>query len=117
MNDSKVYHMSEDMEDQCITEDTKVRLYLSPVRYEKPKNRKETIIEKIVIDSLAMAYSIFITYITGQWMIRSATKWRGYDAVGGEYILIIVTFIGSFWVMWKLLKSYGGVYEGGQGQK
>lgn len=108
MNDSKVYRMSEDMEDQCITEDSKIRLYLSPVRYEKPQKRKETVLEKIVVDSLALAYSIFITYVTGQWMIRFATESRGYDAVGGEYILIIVIFIGSFWVMWKLLKSYRG---------
>ncbi len=108
MNDSKVYRMSEDMEDQCITEDSKVRLYLSLVRYEKSQRRKETVLEKIVGVSLALVYSIFITYVAGQWIIKSVAEWRGYDAVGGEYILISIIFIGIFWIMWKLLKSYRG---------
>lgn len=108
MNDSKVHHVSEDMEDQYLTEDSKIRLYLSLLRYEKPEKRKETVLEKIVVSSLAVAYSIFITYIVGQWLVNSVAKWRGYDAIGGEYILIITIFIICFWIMLKLLKSYRG---------
>lgn len=108
MNDSKVYQMSENVEYQHLTEDSKIRIYLSPVRYGKPQKRKETVLEKIVVDFLALAYSIFITYVTGQWIIKYVAEWRGYDAIGGEYILLIVIFMGSFWIMLKLLKSYRG---------
>ena len=83
MNDSKVYQMSKDMEHQYLTEDSKIRLYLSPAR---PKGRKET-----------------ITYIAGKWMIESAEKFRGYDAIGGEYIVIILIFVASFRLVWSVL--------------
>lgn len=108
MNDSKMYHMSEDMEDQCITEDSKIRLYLSRVRYEKPEHRKETIVEKISAAALAFFYSVFLSYVIGQWVVRSAAEFRGYEAIGGEYILIIVVFMETFRLMWKLLKGYRG---------
>ena len=49
MNDSKVYQMSEDMEHQYLTEDTKIRLYLSPVR---PERRKEKITKKITVKTV-----------------------------------------------------------------
>lgn len=106
MNDGKVYRMPEDVEDQYLTEDSKIRLYLSPVRYGKPEKRKERVLEKITAAALALVHSIFITDIAGQWMIQSAARCRGYDAIGGEYILIIVVFTGSFRAMWKLLKNY-----------
>ncbi len=108
MNDSKVYYVSEDMEDQYLTEDSKIRLYLSPVRYGNPQKRKETVMEKVAAFLLAFAYSIFITYVTGQWLVSSVTRWRGYDAIGGEYILVIVIFMACFGIMLKLLKSYRG---------
>ena len=79
MNDSKVYQMSEDMEYQYLTEDSKIRLYLSPVR---PERRKETLAKKIMAAAVALPYSAFITYIAGKWMIESAAKFRGYDEIG-----------------------------------
>ena len=106
MDDGKVYHMSEDMEDQCLTEDSKVRLYLSPLRYEKPKRGKETAIEKAIMAALALPYSIFITYLVGRYAIEAAARSRGYDAIGGEYILIVAVFLGTFLGMYKLLKGY-----------
>jgi len=98
--------MSEDVEDQCITEDSKIRLYLSPVRYEKPGKRKETITEKIMAAAVAFPYSTYITYKIGKRLIRSVAKIRGYDAIGGEYILIIIVFTISFWLIWKMLRGY-----------
>lgn len=108
MNDSKVYHMSENMECQYLTEDSKIRIYLSPVRYERPKKRKETAVEKITAGVLALSYSAAVTYIAGQWAVRSAAQFRGYEAAGGEYILTAAVFVGSFRLMLKLLKSYRG---------
>ena len=101
MNDSKVYQMSEDMEHQYLTEDTKIRLYLSPVR---PERRKETITKKIIAAAVALPYSIFITYITGKWMIESVAKVRGYDAIGGEYIVVVLIFMASFRLVWSVLE-------------
>ena len=100
MNDSKVYQTSKDMEHQYLTEDSKIRLYLSPVR---PERRKETITKKIMAAAVALPYSTFITYITGKWMIESAAEFRGYDAIGGEYIVIILIFATSFWLVWSVL--------------
>lgn len=103
MNDSKVYHMSENMECQYLTEDAKIRLYLSPMRYEK----KETITEKIAADLLALLYSAAVTDLIGQWAIEAAYKFRGYEAIGGEYILIAVTAAGTFWAVKKILRHRG----------
>lgn len=100
MNDSKVYQMSEDMEYQYLTEDSKIRLYLSPVR---PERRKETLAKKIMAAAVALPYSAFITYIAGKWMIESAAKFRGYDAIGGEYIVAVIIFVASFWLVWRVL--------------
>ena len=100
MNDSKVYQMSEDMEYQYLTEDSKIRLYLSPVR---PERRKETLAKKIMAATVALPYSAFITYIAGKWMIESAAKFRGYDAIGGEYIVAVIIFAASFWLVWRVL--------------
>mgnify|MGYP007033168932 CR=1 FL=1 len=104
MNDSKVYQMSEDMEHQYLTEDSKIRLYLSPVR---PERRKETITKKIIAAAVALPYSIFITYITGKWMIESVAKVRGYDAIGGEYIVVVLIFMASFRLVWSVLGGDG----------
>ena len=71
MNDSKVYQMSENVEDQYLTEDSKIRLYLSPMRYENPERRKENIAKKITAAAVALPYSIFITYVIGQWGIEA----------------------------------------------
>ena len=105
MNDSKVYQMSKDMEHQYLTEDSKIRLYLSPAR---PKGRKETIAKKIMAAAVALPYSIFITYIAGKWMIESAEKFRGYDAIGGEYIVIILIFVACFRLVWSVLGGDSG---------
>lgn len=104
MNDSKVYQMSENMECKPVSEDTKVRLYLSVVRDEGAEGRKETASEKIMAAAVALPYSAFITYMTGRWAVRAAAESRGYDAVGGEYILIAVVFLTSFCFFWKLLR-------------
>lgn len=107
MNDNKVHQVSEDMECQRLTEDSKIQLYLYPMRYEKPVRHKEAIAGKLMAAAVALPYSMFITYEAGCWMIKSAAGVRGYDAIGGEYILIIVVFITSFWLIWKLLSGFG----------
>lgn len=104
MNDSKVYQMSEDMEYQYLTEDSKIRLYLSPVR---PEKRKKAITKKIMAAAVALPYSAFITYIAGKWMIESAAKFRGYDAIGGEYIVAVIIFAASFRLVWSVLGGDG----------
>lgn len=67
------------------------------------KKRKEAIAKKIMAAAVALPYSAFITYIAGKWMIESAAKFRGYDAIGGEYIVAVIIFAASFWLVWKVL--------------
>ena len=102
MNDRKMYRLSADMEHKCLTEDSKVRIYLSEVRSEK----KETWIEKIVVAFLEVFYSIVPTYLVGKWAIASTYAERGYEAYGGEYILIAFVLAGSFTLIHTFFKNY-----------
>lgn len=108
MNDGKMYQVPEDMECQHVTEDSKIRLYLSAVRHEETGGRKETTAEKIMAAAVALPYSVFITYEAGKWMVDSAARSRGYDAIGGEYILIVMVFMASFRLIWGILRGKKG---------
>lgn len=102
MNDRKMYRLSAGVEHQCLTEDSKVRIYLSEVRSKK----KETWFEKIVIAFLEVFYSLTATYFVGKWAIASAYAERGYKAYGGEYILIAFVLAGSFALIHTFFKNY-----------
>lgn len=108
MCDSKVYKLPEDMEYKCVAEDSKIRLYMSAVRSEKKKRRKPTILEKIVTVALKLFYSSTVSYFVGRWAIKTAYMERGYEAVGGEYLLIIATFLFCLWSINKFFKLSRG---------
>lgn len=44
------------------------------------------------------------TYLVGMWAIESACEERGYFAIGGEYVLMLLVFIVSFYVVGYLVE-------------
>jgi hypothetical protein len=94
--------MSTDVEHQYLTEDSKVRIYLSVVRGQE----KETIAEKVVVTALKLFYSLAITYFVGKWAIAAAYAERGYKAYGGEYLLILFTFVAFYYIIGKFFKNF-----------
>lgn len=44
------------------------------------------------------------TYLVGMWAIESAHEQRGYFAIGGEYVLLIVVFMVSFFFVGYLVE-------------
>lgn len=54
---------------------------------------------RIVRELLETAYALMVTYAIGKWAIYAAYLERGYEAVGGEYCLILMTY----WAAWKAI--------------
>lgn len=95
MSERKMYRLSAGVEHQYLTEDSKVRVYLSEVRSKKEK--RQTTFEKVILLVLELFYSFAVSYFVGTWAIDYAYMERGYFAIGGEYMLIGMTFAICFW--------------------
>ncbi len=66
--------------------------------------------ETILIVLVEFFYSLSITVYVAEWLVKYAYSVRGYEAYGGEYILIIMVFgisLCSIHVFLKLLKKGG----------
>lgn len=50
-------------------------------------------------DLVSAVYTILVTYAIGKWAFHYAYLERGYKAVGGEYILLLMTC----WLAWKTI--------------
>ena len=50
-------------------------------------------------DLIAAIWTLLVTYAIGKWAFHLAYIERGYKAVGGEYILIPVVYLGA----WKAI--------------
>ena len=44
-------------------------------------------------------YALAVMIAIGKWAIRMAYLERGYEAIGGEYCLMIM----AYWVAWKII--------------
>lgn len=55
----------------------------------------------VLLMMLEMYYSLSLTYFVGKWAIAYAYRERGYEAYGGEYLLILLTFFTSFYFINK----------------
>lgn len=53
---------------------------------------------EIIGQLLRAAYALLIAFMVGKWALHAAYAKRGYEAVGGEYILILA----AFWLAWKV---------------
>lgn len=102
MSERKMYRLSAGVEHQYLTEDSKVRVYLSEVRIKKKK--RQTTFDKAIIFGLELFYSFAVSYFVGTWAIDYAYKERGYFAIGGEYMLIGMTFVICFWAIRNFLE-------------
>ncbi|RKJ46525.1 hypothetical protein D7X98_03980 [bacterium 1XD8-76] len=59
---------------------------------------------------MELFYSLGITYFVARWAIAYAYAVRGYEAYGGEYILILMTFgfsFGSIHAFFRSLREEG----------
>lgn len=50
-------------------------------------------------DLIAVIWTLLVTYAIGKWAFHLAYIERGYEAVGGEYLLIPVVY----WGAWKAI--------------
>lgn len=53
--------------------------------------------QKAVKNLVAVAYTLAVTFAVGKWAIYAAYLERGYEAVGGEYCLMLM----ACWIAWK----------------
>ena len=60
--------------------------------------------KKIVLNIISMATAAYISMSVGLWAIEKATAERGYAAVGGEYLLLPLTFFFVWIVGRKVLE-------------
>ena len=90
-----MYKVQLDVEPKYITEDSKVRLYLSTVPKARRKNtrrkkKKIQIFYRILITSM-------VTFPIASMFINLAYLERGYWGIGGEYLLILFIFLYYFY--------------------
>lgn len=52
--------------------------------------------QKLARELAEAAYSLGITFSIGCWGVHAAYLERGYRAIGGEYCLIFVTYLGAW---------------------
>ena len=53
-------------------------------------------------DLIAVIWTLLVTYAIGKWAFHLAYIERGYEAVGGEYLLILAVY----WGAWKAINCY-----------
>lgn len=91
------------VECECGAEDPKIRLFLPEVhksRWPKVKNA----CQKALITAVKLLAAAAITSPFALWSVRSAYLERGYQAYGGEWLLIILCWILCFKLLGKFLK-------------
>ncbi len=106
MSEIQMYTMQTDMEHQHLTEDSKVRVYLSTMREKGEEKKKDSMPEKIVLLMIKVFFSYSIAYFVSPWAVWIAYRERGYEAYGGEYILIFVAFIGAYYAISIFFKYF-----------
>lgn len=102
MSERKMYRLSTGLEHQYLTEDSKVRVYLSEVRIQEEK--RKTTFEKVILFGLELFYSFSVSYFAGEWAVNYAYMDRGYLAYGSEYLFTGLVFAISFWAINKFLE-------------
>lgn len=54
---------------------------------------------KAVRNLIAVVYALGVTIAVGRWSVHVAHLKRGYEAIGGEYCLILMVYLGA----WKAI--------------
>lgn len=68
------------------------------------KEKTWIIVHKAISLMIEFFYSFVASYLVGSWAIEYAYNERGYFAVGGEYMLIGMTFTICFWAIRSFLE-------------
>lgn len=89
----RAYKLKNEMKGDFITKDSEARLYLLLIQDEPAKDR---VYESIILFIIKMFFAFSVSYFTAIWAIQEAYNERGYEAYGGEYLLIIAVFIFAY---------------------
>ena len=111
MNERRVYMLQEDMERQCVAEDSKTRVYLSLVRAENNRLQRAKEIQRrrnkrqLIRLSLIVGAEIFKAALTLKtmsltyWHIQTRLSgWRGECAIGSDLIFVGLIGIATWYV-------------------
>lgn len=63
--------------------------------------------EAAIVFALELFYSLSVTYFVGKRAITYAYAERGYEACGGEYLLVLLCFITSFYGIRNFFNTTG----------
>ena len=96
MNECKVCRVPINVEDKYKKKNSKRRVSLPMVYWKKKKKQIQRATRKMMLLAIEITLAIVPAWLISLWAIPAAYNHRGYDAVGGEWILIIVTFGFSF---------------------
>lgn len=81
-------------EDKSLTADIQVLVYL-PVEGQK----KDSIPEMAMLMVVKLFFAFSASYFASVWVTRQAYAERGYDAFGGECILVAAVFILAYSIL------------------
>lgn len=95
MSVCKMHKVQPELEYQCISEGSKVRVYMSAVRICGKERRKE-FIKTAAITFAQVVYSLLTSFFLGMAAIDFAYLERGYHAVGSEYMVFPIVFWIAF---------------------
>ena len=62
---------------------------------------------KFLRNVAAFVYTLAVTLSAGKWAVCMAYLERGYEAVGGEYLLALIVC----WVEWKIINCFFDALE------
>lgn len=109
MSESKMYKMRIDVEPKRISEDSENRVYMSLVRVQIPSKweRFKASLLPAVRSAARVSFKLFVSFViafaTAVVSFRLAYMERQYEAIGGEYLLVIMVFFATYWAMGKIV--------------
>lgn len=112
MSESEMQRMRLNVEPKCITEDSKIRLYLSLVQREDEQRHKRAaqrkwkkirwkkkiraLMGRVARWALRLVFSLTAAIATAAWVVPASYRARGYWAIGGECFLILAAFYVTY---------------------
>lgn len=104
MNDGQVRNLRKTLEHQHFTTHTGGRLSLPDMRKkERLKKRTLQIAASMVLFFSEITVASLAGYIVSLWAIPAAYRQRGYDAIGGEWLLILTVAVTAYTIYHKWL--------------
>ncbi len=106
MDESKMYQVQRDVACEHAENHTEERIHM-PVLFKSKTAKKRffRFITKVAILIALSALSLWAAWIVSLWAVPAPYRYRGYQAYGGEWILIACTFLATFFGARKLIKT------------